>query len=127
DSLPVRTTTPDLLDMERVKTHLALAVERGRYRGPTDALDYLLHRQCLVRVGAALRMRLGDMPDKALAIVGVPQNTICNRCLRNHIGSAALDRDDPRRERMLVQLAPGRDIRATVAGFFAARRHIYHR
>ncbi|NJK81695.1 MAG: hypothetical protein HC914_18170, partial [Chloroflexaceae bacterium] len=54
DSLPVRTTTPDLLDMERVETHLALAVERGRYRGPTDALDYLLHRQCLVRVGDAL-------------------------------------------------------------------------
>ncbi|NJL04641.1 MAG: hypothetical protein HC911_06970 [Chloroflexaceae bacterium] len=61
DSLPVRSTTPDVLDMQRVEQHIVQAVERGRYRGPTDPLEYLLHKHCLVRVGDTPYVTLGGM------------------------------------------------------------------
>ena len=61
DSLPVRSTPPDVLDMQRVEQHIVQAVERGRYRGPTDPLEYLLHKHCLVRVGDTLYVTLGGM------------------------------------------------------------------
>lgn len=51
DSLPVRTTTADLLDLARVAAHIQRAIERGRYSGPTDPTTYLLQKQCLVAVG----------------------------------------------------------------------------
>lgn len=51
DSLPVRTTTADLLDLDRVAAHIVEATARRRYRGPTDPLGYLLHKRCLVAVG----------------------------------------------------------------------------
>ena len=52
DSLPVRSTTPNLLDYDRVAQHIAHASESGRYSGPTDPQAYLLHKQCLVDVGS---------------------------------------------------------------------------
>ena len=61
DSLPVRTTTPDLLDFDKVAVHIERAVERGRYHGPTDTQAYLLHKQCLVAVGAELYVTLAGM------------------------------------------------------------------
>ncbi len=47
DSLPLRTTTMDMIDLDKVAMHITNATQRGRYRGPTDVHDYLLHRKCL--------------------------------------------------------------------------------
>jgi len=51
DGLPVRTATPDMLDMEKVDAHIARLVKERGYRGPTDPIEYLHQRRCLVRVG----------------------------------------------------------------------------
>jgi len=61
DSLPVRTTTPDLIDLDRVVAHINDAVQRGRYHGPTEPVEYLLGNQCLVRVGAELYATLAGL------------------------------------------------------------------
>jgi ATP-dependent DNA helicase RecG len=61
DSLPVRTATADLLDLDRVTDHIERAVERGRYHGPTETKDYLLHKQCIVEVGADLYATLAGL------------------------------------------------------------------
>ena len=50
DSLPVRLTTPALLDLDKVAAHVAEAERRGRYRGPTEPTAYLSHKRCLVEV-----------------------------------------------------------------------------
>src|SRR5689334_11591410 len=52
DSLPVRSATPDLLDFDRVAAHIAQAIDRGRYNGPTDPFAYLVQKRCLIAVGA---------------------------------------------------------------------------
>jgi predicted HTH transcriptional regulator len=52
DSLPVRMTNRDMLDLDRVVAHIARARERDRYNGPTDPTEYLFNKQCLVTEGA---------------------------------------------------------------------------
>jgi len=51
DSLPVRTTTAELLDLDKVAAHIAQAVERRRYQGASDPFTYLVEKHCLVAVG----------------------------------------------------------------------------
>jgi predicted HTH transcriptional regulator len=51
DVAPVHGATPAMLDYDRVAAHIAAAVERGRYRGPTTPEEYLRHKRCLVAVG----------------------------------------------------------------------------
>ena len=48
DSLPLRATSLAMIDLEKVIAHIATAARRGRYRGPTEPYDYLLHKKCLV-------------------------------------------------------------------------------
>lgn len=50
DSWPVRMTTLNMIDMNRVTTHVAEALKRGRYIGPTDPLEYMLKKRCVVEV-----------------------------------------------------------------------------
>lgn len=52
DSLPVRTATPDMIDMDKVVAHIARLVKERQYRGPTEPMEYLLRRRCLATVGA---------------------------------------------------------------------------
>jgi predicted HTH transcriptional regulator len=52
DSLPVRTTGRETLDLDKVAAHIARARERGRYNGPTDPFEYLFNKQCLVAEGS---------------------------------------------------------------------------
>src|SRR5262245_8881287 len=54
DSLPVRMTDPALPDLDNVAAHIARARDRGRYNGPTNPTEYLLHKQCLVQEGTEL-------------------------------------------------------------------------
>jgi hypothetical protein len=49
DSLPVRASTPDLIDIEKVIIHIDRASGRGRYRGTADPMEYLLEKKCLVQ------------------------------------------------------------------------------
>jgi len=51
DGLPIRTTTPDMLDMEKVTAHIARLVKERGYRGATDPIEYLYQRRFLVDVG----------------------------------------------------------------------------
>lgn len=53
DSIPVRTTTPAMLDLDKVRAHIATITKREKYQyhGPTDPWTYLLERRCLVQVG----------------------------------------------------------------------------
>lgn len=51
DSLPLRPAAADLIDMDKVAEHIDGAVRRGRYRGPTEPRDYLLHEKCLIQDG----------------------------------------------------------------------------
>jgi ATP-dependent DNA helicase RecG len=51
DSLPIRDTGVDMLELERVCMHIDRAVERRRYTGATDPIDYLLAKGCLVADG----------------------------------------------------------------------------
>lgn len=51
DSLPVRRTTPELIDLDLVQKHITGARTRGRYQGAGDVMDYLFRSHCLVEVG----------------------------------------------------------------------------
>lgn len=51
DSLPVRFTNAELIDFDKVARHVAAAVDRGRYDGPTAPADYLRRNNCVVDVG----------------------------------------------------------------------------
>jgi predicted HTH transcriptional regulator len=53
DSLPVRDAGLDLIDVTKVEAHIARAVERGRYHGPTNPIEYLKQKRCLVVEGEA--------------------------------------------------------------------------
>ncbi|NTW02645.1 MAG: hypothetical protein HGA19_15425, partial [Oscillochloris sp.] len=53
DTLPVRETTIDQIDLERVATHIAEAKQRERYEGSDDPMEYLHSRRCVVRVGTS--------------------------------------------------------------------------
>lgn len=52
DSLPVRMTNQDILDLDKVAAHIARARDRDRYNGPTDPTEYLVHKQCLISEGS---------------------------------------------------------------------------
>ncbi len=47
DSMPIQMTS-DLLDLDRVTTHIHKATELSRYQGPQDPVDYLVRKQCLI-------------------------------------------------------------------------------
>src|SRR5687767_12159199 len=48
DTLPVEGADLQKLDLDRVATHIGQAQGRGRYTGPTDPIEYLKLRKCLV-------------------------------------------------------------------------------
>ncbi len=50
DSLAVRSASTDMIDVDKVRAHIAQAAERGRYQGTDDPHDYLLEHRCLVTV-----------------------------------------------------------------------------
>lgn len=50
DCLPVRETTPQVLDMDNVTKHIKAAQQHGQYRGPLDPITYLLEQRFLVAV-----------------------------------------------------------------------------
>src|SRR5215212_4030079 len=51
DSLPVRDTALDMIDLAKVEVHIARAVERGRYNGPTNPVEYLKQKGCIAEEG----------------------------------------------------------------------------
>ena len=51
DSLPVRDTSLDMIDMTKVEIHIARAVERGRYNGPTNPVEYMPQKGCITEEG----------------------------------------------------------------------------
>jgi ATP-dependent DNA helicase RecG len=61
DSLPIKQTTPDLLDMGKVVAHIRHASERGRYHGPTDPEAYLRHRRCLIETDAGVQATMAGL------------------------------------------------------------------
>ena len=61
DSLPVRASTPDLIDIEKVAIHIDRASGRGRYRGTADPMEYLLAKKCLVRIGTEIYVTLAGI------------------------------------------------------------------
>jgi len=50
DSLPVRAAPADVIDLNAVAAHIDKATKSGRYEGPTEPMEYLLHKQCVVSV-----------------------------------------------------------------------------
>ncbi len=61
DSSPIRGTSLELLDMDKVTTHIERAVERGRYTGPATAKEYLLRKQCIIEVEDATYVTLAGL------------------------------------------------------------------
>ena len=61
DSLPVRATSPDLIDLDKVAAHIERAIGRGRYRGTTDPLEYLIEKKCMVRIGPEIYATLAGI------------------------------------------------------------------
>jgi ATP-dependent DNA helicase RecG len=54
DAVPIRMTGTDLIDFESVAAHIVKAMRLGRYQGVTDPLEYLIEKQCVVRVDDVL-------------------------------------------------------------------------
>ena len=50
DTLPVRGHLSELLDINKVAAHVERAIQRRRYDGAPDPMDYLLQKQCIVEV-----------------------------------------------------------------------------
>lgn len=50
DTLPIRGTSEELLDVDKVRAHMASARMNNRYAGSTDPITYLLSRKCLIDV-----------------------------------------------------------------------------
>jgi predicted HTH transcriptional regulator len=50
DHLPVRDTSPAVLDFEKVADHISKAVKRGRYHGSDAPLEYLQQSQCCTTI-----------------------------------------------------------------------------
>lgn len=61
DSLPIRSTTLDLIELDKVAAHIADATKRGRYRGPTEPHEYLLHKKCLVQIDGVVTPTLAGI------------------------------------------------------------------
>lgn len=51
DSLPIRGTSLDDIDLDQVAAHIAQASEGDRYKGTREPLAYLQHQQCVVTLG----------------------------------------------------------------------------
>ncbi len=50
DSLPIRMTSPAVLDFDKVAAHIDKAVKLGRYPRLVEPIEYLLLRQCVAAV-----------------------------------------------------------------------------
>ena len=50
DTLPIRGTSEDMLDLDKVSAHIGGARATNRYVGSADPITYLLSRKCLVDV-----------------------------------------------------------------------------
>ncbi len=74
DSMPIRMTSLDLLDMAQVAAHISRAAGLGRYSGPEDPVEYLLQKQCAVRVDTMIHPTLAGI----LCFGHDPQTTIPN-------------------------------------------------
>jgi predicted HTH transcriptional regulator len=74
DSMPIRMTSLDLLDMTQVVAHISRAVRLGRYTGPEDPVEYVLQKQCAVRVDNIIYPTLAGI----LCFAHDPQATIPN-------------------------------------------------
>ncbi len=74
DSMPIRKTSLDLLDMIQVAAHINRSVRLGRYAGPEDPVEYLLQKQCAVRVDRQIYPTLAGI----LCFGHNPQETIPN-------------------------------------------------
>jgi ATP-dependent DNA helicase RecG len=61
DSVPIADTGPDLLDLEKVRAHIARASENGRLNGPPDPEAYLLHKQCAVATPDGVQLTLAGL------------------------------------------------------------------
>ncbi|NTW97431.1 MAG: hypothetical protein HGB28_02665 [Oscillochloris sp.] len=61
DSLPIVGATLDLLDLEKVRTHIARAIENGRSNGPTDPADYLRYMQCAIDTAEGTQVTLAGL------------------------------------------------------------------
>lgn len=48
DALPIVEASVDAIDLDKVAAHLAQALARGRFEGPTTPEDYLDYQQCVV-------------------------------------------------------------------------------
>ena len=91
DSLPVRMTTLEMIDMQRVATHVTDALERGRYQGPTEPLEYLLKKRCVVEVEGEMYPTLAGI----LCFAHTPQQLFPNAVvdLGHYGGSEPLSYD----------------------------------
>lgn len=54
DRLPVQGATREMLDRQKVQSHIQQAVDAGRYDGPTDPIAYLRHTACLIDIEGTL-------------------------------------------------------------------------
>jgi predicted HTH transcriptional regulator len=61
DSMPVRATDLNTLDMEKVAAHIERAVARGRYSGTMAPQEYLLRKQCIVEVDTTIYATLAGI------------------------------------------------------------------
>jgi ATP-dependent DNA helicase RecG len=61
DSLPITETSLELLDLEKVRAHIARASENGRLGGPADPEAYLLHKQCAVQTPDGVQVTLAGL------------------------------------------------------------------
>ncbi|MCU0490118.1 MAG: hypothetical protein MUD01_00820 [Chloroflexaceae bacterium] len=61
DSLPITGTSLEMIDMAKVASHIRRSVEGGRYNGPTEPLEYLVQRQCVVPSGEGYLLSLAGL------------------------------------------------------------------
>lgn len=61
DSMPVRGTSPELLDLERVHAHLAAMTRRGQSLEQPEPMDYLLQRRCIAIVDNQLLVTVAGL------------------------------------------------------------------
>ncbi|NTU83689.1 MAG: hypothetical protein HGA45_30675 [Chloroflexales bacterium] len=61
DSLPILGTTLDILDMEKVRAHIARATENGRAAGPTEPVAYLLHKHGAAETADGIQVTLAGL------------------------------------------------------------------
>ena len=77
DSMLIRDTGSDLLDLDRVRAHIDRAIERRRYTGATEPIDYLLSKGCLVADGDHMLatqagiLAFGREPHRHASVCGI--------------------------------------------------------